>query len=195
MDGNCSLNDIHLIQTIGRTLVLIFSTLGSIFSIYLGWRLYKDAMLSPVAGELEMRNIKLRLTAGGPGIFFAAFGMVLLSVLVTQHLAIEVRRDASPTSLESREFNLGMRSHLYRVADAPPAKEKKCPPCMFSDTSVYAAGDQLSRTRVQSALQTALDEIKRGEQGVAPEASEDKTKERLNAISVLQILLHSLDKN
>lgn len=72
-----------------RGTVLIACSAGGIMSIYLGWRLYKDSMLARTEGSAHFGNMKFRLISAGPGIFFAAFGMWLLTTLAQQQVQLD----------------------------------------------------------------------------------------------------------
>lgn len=75
---------IDAVLAIGRVVVLILGMCAGTFTIYLGWRLYKDAIVSQTSGELSYKSLKIVLAGGGPGVFLAIFGAYLLVSITGQ---------------------------------------------------------------------------------------------------------------
>lgn len=81
------------IAVISRAAALIISAFAGLFCIYLGWRLYRDANTSSTEGEASTSSLKIKIVAAGPGVFFALFGMWLLTTIVNTEAHI------SPSSI------------------------------------------------------------------------------------------------
>lgn len=93
---------VYLAIIITRAIVLLIAALGGVLSIYLGYRLYILGVQSTVGGEATSgENLKAKLTATGPGVFFAAFGMGILIYLVLNPPQIETEQQhVTPTAAD-----------------------------------------------------------------------------------------------
>lgn len=89
---------IDAVLAIGRVVVLILGMCAGTFTIYLGWRLYKDAIVSQTSGELSYKSLKIVLAGGGPGVFLAIFGAYLLVSITGQKVDLSSAM-AAPQSL------------------------------------------------------------------------------------------------
>lgn len=76
--------EVEIIRAFERLLIVFFA--GT--SIFLGWHLFKIGVVSPQSGELSGKGFKLSLQKVGPGVFFSAFGAIVLSVALTNGLSI-----------------------------------------------------------------------------------------------------------
>lgn len=86
------MEDIAVLRMFERLLAVLIG--GG--SIYLGYRLFFQIPHdSEHSGRLELPGIKLVLTKVGPGIFFAAFGCVVVVYSLTTPVEIESQRTAS----------------------------------------------------------------------------------------------------
>lgn len=75
-----------------RGINLMLVTLGGILSIYLGWRLYRDGIVSAVESEVRHGDKwKFAMKALGPGVFFALFGMWILVTVIGKEVSTESR--------------------------------------------------------------------------------------------------------
>ena len=81
------------IAVISRATALIISAFAGMLCIYLGWRLYRDAKTSSTEGEASTSSLKIKIVAAGPGVFFALFGMWLLTNIVN------TKTNVSPSSI------------------------------------------------------------------------------------------------
>jgi hypothetical protein len=88
---------IELAQIFVRCVLLFMVSIGGCLSIFLGWRLYKDSIISKVDGEFNAGDIKIRISAAGPGIVLAGFGAYLL-LSVSQHRFESTTEIARPQS-------------------------------------------------------------------------------------------------
>lgn len=88
---------IDAVLAIGRVVVLILGMCAGTFTIYLGWRLYKDAIVSQTTGELSYKSLKIVLAGGGPGVFLAIFGAYLLVSITGQKVDLSSTMTAPQT--------------------------------------------------------------------------------------------------
>ena len=88
---------IDAVLAIGRVVVLILGMGAGTFTIYLGWRLYKDAIVSQTTGELSYKSLKIVLAGGGPGVFLAIFGAYLLVSITGQKVDLSSTMTAPQT--------------------------------------------------------------------------------------------------
>jgi len=82
-------NYISLAQIIVRAILLFVVSIGGMISIFLGWQLYRDSIISKTSGSLETSGIKLRVTTASPGIVLAGFGAYLLSTVALHKFETE----------------------------------------------------------------------------------------------------------
>ncbi|MFM0351408.1 hypothetical protein [Paraburkholderia sp. RL17-347-BIC-D] len=93
-------DSVDLVVVAARSIVLIIAAAGGVLCIFLGWRLYKDAILSKTEGSAVLKQGKFKLAAAGPGVFFALFGMWLLVKLVDR--PVQVGNSATSPQAELR---------------------------------------------------------------------------------------------
>jgi len=84
--------DIETIRGIERLVIVIFA--GA--SIFLGWNLFRVGVVDPQSASFSGQGYKFTLQKAGPGIFFALFGSVVLSVSLINGLTFtSKKRDGS----------------------------------------------------------------------------------------------------
>jgi hypothetical protein len=173
-----------------------------VLAIFLGWKLYKDAVLSAVSGEAELSGTRFKLAAAGPGVFFALFGMWLLVKLVDRPLELE---DAVPVKAP---INRALLSEQLPTGSAAPvllaqARDRNPPGFWLTQASqdesrissadclvikskrVLFAGHPLTASAVDDALSTAIAELKLAERAQSPETDPAASKARLRALDTL----------
>jgi hypothetical protein len=155
-----------------RGLILVVAALGGCLSIYLGFRLYRDGMASQVAGEMSHTGgWRLRLTAAGPGVFFAAFGAWLLVHVADKPMVNEVESSAvvaapapeapAPAATKgafSRPADNEAHLILAQVVQKAPAQAAPPPYVCYLRTKRTARlfdGNSLTAERLRNDLDTA----------------------------------------
>jgi hypothetical protein len=169
-------NAIDLTIVLIRGATEIIAALGALLSIYLGWRLYRDGVTSPVQGELsQTRKWTAKLSSTGPGVFLAAFGIVLLIYLVSQKAQIEtpvaLPARATPSVAPASELpgQAGAEARLIRTQTrrAPAARVEQGLVCVVAvRRRVFLGGQGLTPERISSDLAVAhayLDRANRGQ--------------------------------
>lgn len=109
--------EVEIIRAFERLLIVVFS--GT--SIILGWHLFKIGIVSPQSGELTGKGFKLALQKIGPGVFFCAFGSIVLSIaLVNGLVTVETttNKDGVQVKNEFRLANTIQESDLKRITTA-----------------------------------------------------------------------------
>jgi hypothetical protein len=156
---------IDLTIAIFRGVVLVVAALGGCLSIFLGWRLYREGFQSPVAGEaVGPGKWVFRLSAAGPGVFFALFGMWLLVHLVDRpaDLSSSARLPAPQPSAQSSKSSFAGDESLqnFMLVDtgrAPPRPpippDRSC--AVWVKTRVFATGATLTPSKIRLDLQHA----------------------------------------
>lgn len=131
---------IELIMFGTRGVVLILIAVAGIMCIYLGWRLYKDAVVSRTTGELQAAGVKLKLASLGPGIFLAALGVWLLAGVANRPVQqTETTPAKQPASFTAR--STGWQFHQVTGAPANTAT-KPCTQCLIRQVSrVMSTGE------------------------------------------------------
>ena len=179
-----------LIAVIARALVLLVASLGALICIYLGWRLYKDAVISRSEGTLEGAGWKLTLTAASPGLFLIAFGIWLLISLVNRTTSIEQsvstaterKADWKATLLTSSATAASSRLPSATSAtteDAsqgtlkPPSSSCQCP-CPLKSTKIafFPGTRPLDAPRIRDAMRKSIKAITRARDNAIPDVSD-----------------------
>lgn len=95
--------NIALVRMFERILVVLFGGL----SIYLGYRLFFHLpMEKRSGGELTFPGMKIVLTRVGPGVFFAAFGSVVLLYSLTNPIRVKTAAKSDATQV-TKEYASG----------------------------------------------------------------------------------------
>jgi hypothetical protein len=110
--------EVEIIRAFERLLIVFFA--GA--SIFLGWHLFKIGAVSPQSGELSGKGFKFSLQKVGPGVFFSAFGAIVLSVALTNGLNIrESSKDEGSGQSKTRDFALAntiQETQIKRITTA-----------------------------------------------------------------------------
>jgi hypothetical protein len=195
----------QVIALLGRDTLLGICSIGGILSIYLGWSLYKSAILGAVAGEGRIGALTLRLTAAGPGVFFAIFGMFILHSIVQQRLELiptkpNANENATPTSLSyySMPLDLTDPQPFLKTTDGPSAPKKNahpCPHCLVPMLTIrQLGGDSVTRPSLKEALSTAILELRRIQERRAPSVDIGDQMKRTDSIQLLEVVTRALEK-
>jgi hypothetical protein len=107
---------------------LITSLCG--MSIYLGYRLFRLGILDAQEGTIASYGWKVNLEKVGPGVFFALFGAIGLTVSILRNVKIDMsdgngRPTASVSSLTSADTQL-VRSEIRALNAAIDYKDTNC---------------------------------------------------------------------
>ncbi|MBY0267064.1 MAG: hypothetical protein K2W84_11670 [Burkholderiales bacterium] len=140
---------VMLIGAISRALSLAIAGLGGICCIVLGWLLYRDGVRIATQGLLEHKEIKLKLSTSGPGVFLVAFGAAILIYLITTKASFEAppadcpakqsrfqkqleRKSQGPSRTADPASNLAQPGFMTVAAtkeQPPSARNTSCRPC------------------------------------------------------------------
>jgi hypothetical protein len=141
-----------------RGLTLLVACGGGIFCIFLGWKLYRDGINSPVSSELSQGN-KFRFTmkALGPGVFFALFGMYVIVKIVGTQAETEpvISEEIMPQTKGSQ------LSTFIGEAQAAPQREI-ARMCFIYYRIKQFDGKTISDQDLRSALSESISLLKRG---------------------------------
>lgn len=168
---------IPLSQIVARVVMMSLVSLGAIFSIYWGWRLYMEAVQSKVSGEVQYKGIIIKFVSAGPGIVLAGFGAWLLST-VAMHPAFKYKMEVqdqtdavySPMEPVTQGRFITVATNLKQTTDniAKDAKRaagvpKKAPACAcrnFRKQVVSSSMGGISKTpsneEILQSLEVAL---------------------------------------
>ena len=195
---------IEIILATGRVAVLIIGMFAGIFSIYLGWRLYRDQVVSRVNAQIKWKDdFKLVFGAASPGIALALFGVWLLVTIVQQRVDLSEavpNRNVQTTKPSTSQASLARRMEgqysILPVQSTPSSSggsnasnttTKPVPDCTIRIKSrrLYSGDDDLSSADVRSALETSLIELERARQS---EMDISRIKQLRRSISVIEQL-------
>lgn len=139
----------ELIAIIARAVVLIVCSLAGTLSIYLGWRLYRDAVNSKTEGAAETSSLKVKFISAGPGVFFALFGMWLLVTLSNRTTEVS-QHPNQPTS--TQPFSLPTLKYTSNTQPCTPCKR-----ILLFDGSVTTEKDTIEALNIAiiNAAETA----------------------------------------
>lgn len=189
---------IDIILAIGRVTVLILGTLGGIFSIYLGWNLYKDTVRSKTSSELTFKSLRLVLVASGPGVFLAVFGTYLLYSITMQRLDLGVETQRTlphPSAARPSAAFDSIQPKLMPVAgieNSKPAVNLPTPSNAAADCTIFirrrslAAGQDVPPPEIVTlALDAAIEAVRvRGE----ADSNSEKRVEYARTVAILRQL-------
>ncbi|WP_175946318.1 hypothetical protein [Caballeronia sp. BCC1704] len=164
---------VDLIVAISRATVLVIATCGGIMSIALGWKLYKDVILSKTEGSFKAGGWTIKLAGAGPGVFFVAFGVWLLVKIVGQQVELKISNIDRPTVASARNSRLledlrllsASRSSqpdvvlgIQLISDEKCPSTNACPVCLLPKSHIIRFFDGpkvLTNEMARSALKTA----------------------------------------
>ena len=181
-------------MTITRASILVIAALAGILCIYLGWRLYKDAVISKSKGELEGTGFKVSITTASPGIFLAAFGIWLLLSIVNRPLVVESQTGQSPSAKPpSSQSPPSLSTPPFAFLDARAAEPAKKKPsrgpedCLvtWKRTEFYGGqGGSLTKESFRSAITESIGAI----QKAGPAGIESAAERAALLVTLRQIL-------
>lgn len=145
----------------------MLATLGGILSIYLGWKLYREGIVSAVESEVRHGDKwKFAMKALGPGVFFALFGMWILVTVIGKEVSTESRGepveveevsgDAAPAA-KKVSFWLGL------IPQAQAQTVKRARLCAYYTRTVNYDGDVIAKQDFQTAIDDAVSALRAGE--------------------------------
>lgn len=185
-ENPCS--QVDTVFALARGGVLIIAAIAGIVCIYLGWRLYNDAVVSKSKGEFQGGGLRFTLTAASPGVFLVAFGIWLLITLVNRTATLEhteenVRKE-KPTAMQSGVLKMAAAKKLPVTEEQPCILRRKTTRVLFS------GGEVLNATHIEDAMRQSISGLTRaGDYGVT-----DIT-ERAALIGTLQIIREAANEN
>jgi hypothetical protein len=157
---------VETILAIGRVTVLILGMLSGTFTIYLGWKLYRERVVSRSVGELNFKDLRIALTAAGPGVFLALFGAYLLVTVINRPL--DLSQSLAPEAVESDSSEqktnstapVGVEPQFFLTSSTSPAKplanaQNRC--LIFRRTITLYSGDrEITAADADSSLEVAF---------------------------------------
>ncbi len=183
---------LNLTVFIFRGMILVLCASGGILSIYLGWRLYKDAMLSRTEGTVQFERFTFRLISGGPGIFFCAFGMWLLVHLADRTAESETESQASqPAHYQRFDYPPQFTDHLNYTSEysgllktgATVDKSSSQDPCLIKTKRtivMFGGNKELTPELAKNALATAVTLLR---SQLDPDAKDTESNDKISEIS------------
>ncbi|MET3052119.1 hypothetical protein ABXV19_09865 [Pseudomonas alkylphenolica] len=147
----------QILAALARSSVLVICAIAGVLCIYLGWRLYKDVVLSHTEGEAKTNRFSIKIVSAGPGVFFAAFGMWLLVTLVNRPYQMSADNAPVPEPRLS-SFAYSELTPMLRLAADDKADEETthCFSLVFFD------GQRIDKKSMTEALNLAVREIAKG---------------------------------
>jgi len=177
------------ILAIGRVIVLVLGMLSGTFTIFLGWRLYRDGVVSRAKGELTFKDLRIALTAAGPGVFLALFGAYLLWLIVSQPLEL-IDRTATPaptkySSAGAPRSEQYSNSFIVRVQASSP--QPPSPRCVIHERTrrLMTGADARTPDQIFDALNIASGTL---ETRAATAADSEEARRLRQSVAVLREL-------
>jgi len=78
---------------LGKAIVQAMAVISGAFFGFLGYRLYLQGVESATEATFAWGSIEFWMAGGGPGIFFALAGVLVIYVAVTHRLIVEIKAD------------------------------------------------------------------------------------------------------
>src|SRR5258708_3248791 len=97
--------DTELALALGRVFERLLVCLFAGAAIIAGYHLFRVGIVDPQAADLRSQSFSLKLQKCGPGIFFALFGTVILSMCLSESLKIGLiapKKNESPALVNQR---------------------------------------------------------------------------------------------
>jgi hypothetical protein len=136
------------IVALGRVLERLAVCIFAGISVVLGWHLFRVQIVDRQQAEFRWKEIAIRLTRVGPGVFFALFGSAILIFCLRSPIKI------NPMDTNGRPVNISyLASAPPRSGYALPAKELNTLEQMAQDRAVTES-ERLIRFRALSAWHT-----------------------------------------
>ncbi len=201
---------IELAQISVRGLLMLLVSIGGFLSIYLGWRLYMNAIISSVSGELDTGKIKIRFAAAGPGIILAAFGAWLLTSVAQHRFVVSHEKEKAVTyrdeyslkafpqktnnTLTQKSPNETEKATYIKATVLSEGKEStpipKCQ-CLVYQKRAYSyssGGSEIREGSIKDGIEIAIREIRD-----SPIGSEKIMSDRGKALAILLHIKSALD--
>ena len=178
---------VDLIVASSRAVVLIIATIAGIISIVLGWKLYKDVILSKTEGSLKAGSWTIKLAGAGPGVFFVGFGVWLLVKIVGQQVELDIADIGKLTSTSHSDIGKFANAHIdlpHRISQIDRSSKpllisddkcpgvSACPVCLVPKSHVIRFFDGpkvLTSEMAREALKTAEQSLEL--QAMVPQAA------------------------
>lgn len=189
---------INLIAVIARSSILVIAALTAALSIWLGWKLYKDAVLSRTEGEAKSGALKIKLAAAGPGVFFVAFGMWTLVALVNRPFELE---SANPTDCKQQTYfrpsvqeNESRPDGLLKIAETDGTNRKQTAEegrCVIRSKLRFLGGPEaaaLAPGELETLFEVAIGDMRRAIVGTNPKLDQPAIEQRRRAVQVFRDL-------
>ena len=120
-----------------RSINLSLSIVAGMLCIFLGWKLYRDTVISKTSGDFSWGEFRIKLSASSPGIFMVLFGAWLIFSVVSQRVNFGMSQDETPvtkTSFRNTESiygsasDSGMQRDLLLLTQSAqqPSQERSC---------------------------------------------------------------------
>lgn len=126
--------ELQLIVISSRALILILNTIIGGICIYLGWRLYFEAIRIESKVEINSGSIKLIVQSAAPGLFFVAFGIFLLIYVLQQKVELQLHDVNIPeNSSQVKYINPQVKYENYRIIKTNEKKKIQKNNCYFNE--------------------------------------------------------------
>lgn len=152
-------------MTFARSINLSLAIVAGVICIFLGWKLYRDTIISKTTGDVTWRDFRIKLTSSGPGVFLVLFGAWLIYSVIEQRVNFSGEQAAKenvsygyPADNKQAALN-----HLIKVKDNSPsgqAGSNRCPFKLRFGVSGFGGRESLiSAIEIENALSFAIKNI------------------------------------
>jgi hypothetical protein len=184
------------IQTliVTRAIILVISALAGVMSIYLGWRLYRDSLPSSVEGEAGYKDWTVKMSAAGPGVFFALFGMGIIIYLIANPFEISSEQPLNESVSTPATFLTPLSSdgRFIMIAD----QRRGARSCLIRNNfkARFSTGTILGEKRIADALAFSSRQIE-GQLKSLPTTADTREKTKyLDSLEVLGFLASEIER-
>lgn len=177
-----------LIGAVARAVVLVIAAVSGTLCIYLGWRLYRDAIISRTTGEFNTSGgTKIKLWAAGPGVFFVVFGAWLLVHVVNKEFRV-----GNPVEAGALVSPAVILAQYKSPPTAQPAPSKPTTKCAIGfSMSFWDGSSPPTAIAVERSLELAIKSVRAS---ISKESDVKNVRRHEEALEVLQHLRRGVVK-
>jgi hypothetical protein len=177
---------IDIILAVARSLILVIAAVSGTFCIYLGWKLYRDTVISKVSGEGEYKSFKFKFSSASPGIILAGFGFWLLVTIVRMQLDLSETREApirpSAMQLMASPKLIEVSEKIENAGSAPTQSSEPIKCLIVRKVRRLTIGIEPTVGEIDSALSDSMKKLR----ATATPSNESETLQTIDALDYLQ---------
>jgi len=184
-----------------RSINLSLAIVAGMLCIFLGWKLYRDTVISKTSGDFSWGELRIKLSASSPGIFMVLFGAWLIFSVVSQRVNFSMSQDEAPatkTSFRNTESlyrlasDAGTQRDLLPLTPSvqQPARDRSCAirSSKYSYSGQAGAEGFMTSQDIEKTLDFAIAIIRKDAQASKQTTPQFNRQEHASAVRILSQL-------